>query len=133
MGTWKFLIGSPISFPDFAGGGSGSGEQAAKRRPAERSVAPTIDAKHHLPRDSVAGRLSMTNRSFRHVTTPNGSVDQLSPPYDGGDGTRSDRGAAGAFGTRVVLTAFVFKRGRGTGIAIAAASGGSSSSGAARK
>lgn len=44
-----------------------------------------------------------------------------------GDGTRSDGSSASGFGTRVVLTAFVFIRVRGTGIATAAASGPSSS------
>ena len=47
-----------------------------------------------------------------------------------GDVTRPDCSFNLGFGTRVVLTAFVFMRGLGTGIAMAAASG-SSSSGAA--
>ena len=47
-----------------------------------------------------------------------------------GDAAHPDGSSAGGFGTRVVLTAIVFIRGRGTGIAMAAASG-SSSSGAA--
>ena len=50
---------------------------------------------------------------------------------DVGSGSSVDGPPGLGFVTRVVLTAFVFTGGRGTGIAIAAASGGSSSSGAA--
>jgi hypothetical protein len=65
----------------------------------------------------------------RLTAPPDGKFNYAAP--DGGDGTSPDDFRLSAFGTRVALTALVFTRGRGTGIAIAAAYGGSSSPGAA--